>query len=207
MPITLDSPYGLDVSANDNNLEFNITVLDRSVPEAVESDVSSNDQIILSTVSDIKSLISDYIEDNKEVTPSLSLYAVGLSGRSNAPMNGYFVMYNNEFVYIPFDKVQYLTKKGDQVYNLSSQTISCYSFDSSGNTVNQFRINSFGTFQKYTFYQNQYNSWWQWDDVYITTQGSNITYGQTGINNFDSLCLFGILIFVGFLTCINAFKR
>lgn len=204
MPIMIDSPYGVDVSANDNNLQFNIDVLIPSQGDDQKGDVSDNDQVILSTVSDIKSLISDYIEDHKEVTPELSLYAVGVRGANNAPMNGYYVMYNNEFVYIPFDKVQYLTKKGDQVYNLSSQTINCYSFDSSGNTVNQFRINSFGTFQKYTYYQNQYNNWWQWDDVYITTQGSNITYGQTGIHTFEGFCLFGILIFVAVLAL---FKR
>lgn len=199
MPIMLDSPYGLDVSANDNNLEFNINVLNPGSSDQVESDVSSNDEVILSTLLDFKSLVSDYIEDNKEVTPELSLYSVGVRGANNAPMNGYYVMYNNEFVYIPFDKVQYLTKKNDQIYNLSSSTITCYSFDSSGNTVNQFRINSFGTFQKYTYYQNQYSNWWQWDDVYITSEGSNITYGQTGIHTFEGFCLFGILIFVAVL--------
>lgn len=204
MPIILDSPYGLDVSSNDTNLEFNINVLNPGNSEPVESDVSSNDEIILSTVSHIDSLISDYIEDHTEVTPELSLYAIGVRGASNAPMNGYYVMYNNEFVYIPYDKVQYLSKKGDQVFNLSSQTINCYSFDSSGNTVNQFRINSFGSFQKYTFYQNQYNSWWQWDDVYITTQGSNITYGQTGINSIEGIMLFGILLFTA---VIALFKK
>ena len=130
MPIILDSPYGLDVSSNDTNLEFNINVLNPGNSEPVESDVSSNDEIILSTVSHIDSLISDYIEDHTEVTPELSLYAIGVRGASNAPMNGYYVMYNNEFVYIPYDKVQYLSKKGDQVFNLSSQTINCYSFDS-----------------------------------------------------------------------------
>ena len=107
----IDSPYGVDVSANDNNLEFNIDVLLPSQVEDQKGDVSDNDQIILSTLLDFKSLVSDYIEDNKEVVPELSLYAIGVRGANNAPMNGYYVMYNNEFVYIPFDKVQYLTKK------------------------------------------------------------------------------------------------
>lgn len=205
MPITIDSPYELDVSTNDISTIVNIDV---NLPDQGDSsdkgDISDNDSLILSTVLDIKSLVSDYIEDNKEVVPELSLYAVGVSRSSSAPMNGYFVMNGNEFIYIPYDKVEYLTLKNGQVYNLSSGTINCYSFDSSGNTVNQYRINSFGTFQKYTYYQNQYNNWWQWDDVYITSEGSNITYGQTGINSFQNFALFGILVFCAF---IALFKR
>ena len=61
MPILIDSPYGVDISANDSNLEFNIDVLLPSQETDKKGDVSDNDQIILSTVSDIKSLISDYI--------------------------------------------------------------------------------------------------------------------------------------------------
>lgn len=206
MPITIDSPYEMDVSTNDINtiIKVDVKLPDQEEEASPSEDISSNDQIILSTISDIKSLIEDRLPDNEEVTPELTLYAVGLRGANNAPMNGYYCMYGSEFIYIPFDKVEYLTLKNDQVINLSSQTINCYSFDSSGNTVNQFRINSFGSFQKYTYYQNQYNSWWQWDDVYITSEGSNITYGQTGIHTWEGIALFGILLFTA---VIAIFRR
>lgn len=200
MPITIDSDYGLDISSNDTNTDIFITVLDQG-DQTVESDVSNNDEIVLSTLSDIKSTVNSLAESSLEVTPELSLFAVGLSGSDNAPFDGYFVMYgSNEFIYIPIDKLEYLSVKDNgEIINLSSNTISCYSFDSSGNTVNQFRFPSFATCQKYTYYSNQYNSWWQWDNISIYDDDSNITFGQTGINNIDSFFLFGILVFVAFI--------
>lgn len=120
----------------------------------------------------------------------------------NTSIDGYFVRSGlNENVYIPVDRVQYLSKTSSgQLINLSSSTIYCYSLDSNGNRGRYYRFQSFGTLEYQ--YTSGYNTYWESTSAYA--DNSNLTLGQTGLHSFTELSLALILFMV---TLIFFFRR
>lgn len=169
-------------------------------PEYLINYTSNN--IELETIEENLSLINETLssmyEDSLEPMP---LMVGSPFSPADGSVDGYFLKDGNNFVYVPVDRVQYLSvKPNGQVINLSSSTITCYSLDSNGNTISQYRFPSFGTCEKYV----QVGSYYQWQMVTVTDSGSNITFGQTGIHSFEGVLLFGILLLVG---VIALFRR
>lgn len=140
----------------------------------------------------VNTLTSAFNEAYPTVTYSYSEVAHGGNG-----IDGYFVSIYGEKVYIPVDKIQYLSVDQDgEIINLSSQTISCYSLNDSGDRGTSYQLPSFGHMQRWTYHSNEWNSWSSWDDITALAENSNIIYGQTGVRSFDTVLLIFIVVFV-----------
>lgn len=145
--------------------------------------------------------ISDQIDD-LAVNLGVSTKSLPLLGSpSPSSINGYYVTTRGENVFIPRDRIQYLSKTANgNIINLSSSTIYCYSLDANGNRVNYYRLQPFGTMEYQ--YTSGYNTYW--DYTTALADNSNIIFGQTGIASFDSVLLF-LIFFVTMIICF--FKR
>lgn len=120
----------------------------------------------------------------------------------NTSIDGYYVRSGlGENVYIPVDRVQYLSKTSNgNLINLSSSTIYCYSLDSNGNRGRYYRFQSFGTLEYQ--YTSGYNTYWE--STSALADNSNLTLGQVGLHSFMELALALILFMV---TLIFFFRR
>lgn len=173
---------------------------DGLLDEVVSFDVSGNDfdiSIVSDKLDSIKKQLDDIIEVQNPSPTSLSVDRALPVDKLDA----YYVRYNGEYVYIPYDRVQYLVQTSDnQIVNMSSSTISAYSLDRYGNVLNQYRWQPFSKAQEYVYgYDGQSYQHWYWTNISIASDSGNIIYGQTGINNFTDIILFGILFLVGII--------
>lgn len=152
-------------------------------------------------MSDTQITDTEYIQGeaaDDTVIINLDDYATSLSLDNDGTIYGYYVTVGNDKVYFPKDKIQYLSKaEDDTIINLSSSTITCYALTSNGVVGSQYRLPAFGKMQKYTYYSNNYNSWWQWDSVSALASDSNITFGNTGVSNNTDFLLVCILLVLG----------
>lgn len=117
----------------------------------------------------------------------------------------YYFRCNGEYVYIPYDKVEYLEESlSGELVNISSGTITCYSMDYNGNPINQYRLQPFSKVQQYVYgYDGQQYQHWYWTNVYVNADDSNLRFGQTGISNITDFLLFGIMALVCFIAFIK----
>lgn len=167
-------------------------------------DVSGNDDIII--MSDKLDSISKQIDNILDVQ---NPQPTSLSSDRSLPvdkLDAYFLRYNGEYVYIPFDRVQYLVQTtNNEVVNISSSTISAYSLDRYGNVLNQYRFQPFSKPQEYVYgYDGSQYQHWYWTNITVYSDSGNLVYGQTGISNFTDFLLFGIL---GFVAIIALFRK
>lgn len=190
-----------DVSSNEIIIH-DFTFPDGSTLSELMGDVSSNEvsnaNVVLNDVhvnnvdSDILNEIKVGVKDIKALMTinDTSLPTVHLNDDASG-IDGYNVIVNGQRVFIPVDRVQYISRTDtDDLINLSSNTIYCYSLDNNGNRGGYYRLQSFGTMERQ--YTSGYNTYWE----YVSAKGdnSNITFGQVGINSFDSVMLFLIFI-------------
>lgn len=182
----------VDISANDiSGSDSSVTVynIDNSDTNDLLRGISDQLQILDTKLGD--SSPSVYSNDRSIVLDRLRCY---------------YFRCNGEYVYIPYDKVEYLeeTLSGELV-NISSGTVTCYSMDRNGYPINQYRLQPFSKVQQYVYgYDGQQYQHWYWTDVYVNADDSNLRFGQTGISNITDFLLFGIMAFVCF---IAFFKR
>lgn len=177
------------------------------------SDVSDN--AIYNTFIDIDN--SDTIDLLHGISDQLKIIDVKLGDNSPSEFSNdrsivldrlrcYYFRCNGEYVYVPYDKVEYLEESlSGELINISSGTITCYSMDYNGNPINQYRLQPFSKTQQYVYgYDGQSYQHWYWTNVYVNADESNLRFGQTGISNITDFLLFGIMAFVCF---IAFFKR
>lgn len=178
-----------------------------------DNDVSSNDVSVTyvinddSTSSDILRGISEQLQiiENKLGDDSPANFSNDRSIVLDR-LRCYYFRCNGEYVYIPYDKVEYLEESlSGELINISSGTITCYSLDYNGNPINQYRLQPFSKTQQYVYgYDGQQYQHWYWTNVYVNADDTNLRFGQTGISNITDFLLFGIMAFVCF---IAFFKR
>lgn len=182
----------VDISANDiSGSDSSVTVynIDNSDTNDLLRGISDQLQILDTKLGDSSPAV--YSNDRSIVLDRLRCY---------------YFRCNGEYVYIPYDKVEYLeeTLSGELV-NISSGTVTCYSMDRNGYPINQYRLQPFSKVQQYVYgYDGQQYQHWYWTDVYVNADDSNLRFGQTGISNITDFLLFGIMAFVCF---IAFFKR
>lgn len=183
-----------------------------------ESDISSND-VSSNDISNTNIIIdnSDTNDLLRGISDQLQILDVKLGDNNPSNFSNdrsivldrlrcYYFKCNGEYVYIPYDKVDYLEETlNNELINISSGTINCYSLDRNGNVINQYRLQPFSKTQQYVYgYDNQSYQHWYWTNVYVNSDDSNLRFGQTGISNITDFLLFGIMAFVCF---IAFFKR
>lgn len=199
-----------------NEIENNVYVDSIVVSDEVEADDSENqldgdshssldslgdshvDSLDFSILNDIKSGVDSI---NRALSiDDVALPTVDLDDFPST-IDGYFVTVNGVKVYLPVDRVQYISRTvNDDLINLSSSTIYCYSLDNYGNRGGYYRLQSFSTMEHQ--YTSGYNTYWE--SVSAKGDNSNITFGQTGIHSFSEVMLFFIMIFLG---AIFLFKK
>lgn len=177
----------VDISSNDiSDNDFSVTFysIDNSDTNDLLRGISDQLQILDTKLGD--SSPSAYSNDRSIVLDRLPCF---------------YFRANGEYVYIPFDRVDYLEKTlSGELINISSSTISCYSLDINGNVVNQYRLQPFSKVQQYVYgYENQSYQHWYWQSIYVNADDTNLRYGQTGISNYTDFLLFGILAFVAII--------
>lgn len=179
---------------------------DGLVDDVPVADVSGNDDIII--MSDKLDSISKQLDSIIEVqNPSPTSLSVDRALPVDK-LDAYYVRYNGEYVYVPFDRVQYLVQTANnEIVNISASTINAYSLDRNGNVLNQYRFQPFSKPQEYVYgYDGQQYQHWYWTNITIASDSGNLVYGQTGINNFTDFILFGILFFVGIIAIFRRNK-
>lgn len=156
------------------------------------------DSLDFSILNDIKSGVDSI---NRALSiDDVSLPTVDLDD-SSSTIDGYFVTVSGVKVYLPVDRIQYISRTvNDDLINLSSSTIYGYSLDNYGNRGGYYRLQSFSTMEHQ--YTSGYNTYWE--SVSAKGDNSNITFGQTGIHSFSEVMLFFIMIFLG---AIFLFKK
>lgn len=148
--------------------------------------------------SEVLNRISDTLSDISAET--VSDYSVSTLSLSGGKLDAYYFVYGSDTVYIPYDKISYFTTTSDdRLVNISSSAINCYSMDDSGNKGTSYRFPSFGTAQ---IYVNSGNSYY-WNNIDVYASDSNLVIGQTGINNFTDLLLYGILLLLAVLVFLR----
>lgn len=108
-------------------------------------------------------------------------------------IDGYHMTVGSETVYVPVNMIEYFTRlPSGQLFNLSSNTITCYALDRNGNHGNTYRFPSFGSLQRYTYSGGSY--YWQ----AVTSSSDNLVTGQVGLHNTTSLflCVIVFLLFI-----------
>lgn len=165
----------------------------------INSSVSSGDLIPDSTDDSILETISFQLDELRDyIVSDPALLNSSLVETFDSDIDGYKVISGGENIYIPFDRVSYLTRLPDgQLFNLSSSSITCYGLDNYGNHGRTYRFPSFGTLQRYDYSGGSY----YWTNVSISDD--NITTGQLGLHSFDQVILFSIL----FVLCLMLFVR
>lgn len=156
------------------------------------------DSLDFSILNDIKSGVDSI---NRALSiDDVALPTVDLDD-SSSTIDGYFVTVSGVKVYLPVDRIQYISRTvNDDLINLSSSTIYGYSLDNYGNRGGYYRLQSFSTMEHQ--YTSGYNTYWE--SVSAKGDNSNITFGQTGIHSFSEVMLFFIMIFLG---AIFLFKK
>lgn len=201
-----------DVNEIENNLDVDSFVVSDEVEtddkeNQLDNDSQSsfdsvgdtyNDSIDISLLKDIKSGVDSI---NRALSiDNVALPTVDLDD-SPSTIDGYFVTVSGVKVYLPVDRIQYISRTvNDDLINLSSSTIYGYSLDNYGNRGGYYRLQSFGTMEHQ--YTSGYNTYWE--SVSAKGDNSNITFGQTGIHSFSEVLLFFIMIFLG---AIFLFKK
>lgn len=182
----------------DENYNQNMDVFSASGNNTVSSgdiDISAVNELLEGQTSILENLeeLSDFLMSDEMLSTSLYVNS------SSSDIDGYFFQYDGENVYIPTDKVQYIgrTSSGELI-NMSSQTITCMALNSDGSHGHTYRFQSFGKPERYNYYSNNYNNWWQWDYVQTSSDNSNLVFGQTGLNNITDVFLFIILVLLAF---------
>lgn len=195
-----------DVEELENEVESVVPESEDSVEDGASSEEATNEVVSFDSTEllmDIKKGVDDInaslSADPDSVVPEL-LRSVS---PESSGIEGYYVDVNGYRVYIPCDRIQYLSKTSSgQLINLSSSTIYCYSLDNNGNRTNYYRMQSFGTMERQ--YTSGYNTYWESVGAYHSN--SNITLGQTGIHTFTEFALFFILVFVGVIAIFRKGK-
>lgn len=194
-------------SVGDDSLMVSDEVKTDSSEDQLELDSQSSSD--LDSVTHDDSLNLDLLKDIKfgvdSINRALSIDDVALPtvdlDDSPSTIDGYFVTVSGVKVYLPVDRIQYISRTvNDDLINLSSSTIYGYSLDNYGNRGGYYRLQSFGMMEHQ--YTSGYNTYWE--SVSAKGDNSNITFGQTGIHSFSEVMLFFIMIFLG---AIFLFKK
>lgn len=146
----------------------------------------------ISDLTDIVTDLSDFLQRDEILETSLfqDVYA--------GELDGYYMVVGSQKVYVPSDRVEYLTRlPSGQLFNLSSSTITMYALDSNGNHGSTFRMPSYGTLQRYDYSGGSY----YWTNV--SSSDDNLITGQVGLKSPIEVFLLIIL----FLLFIDIFIK
>lgn len=200
----------IEVNSSDQNLETSESVQNDENLESVEDieEIESTEDpsaviYVQEPAPDYTEILNDISTTLTEISESddtyLSTYSIDVGG----DMNAYFFSYGSDKVYIPYDKISYFAEtESGELINISSSTITCYAVASDGTTGSTYRFPSFGTAQKYVASGNSHT----WTSIDVYAADSNLVLGQTGINNFRDLLLFGILVLLGIIVFVKGKK-
>lgn len=184
------------VSSGDFNVQFNdYSALDITGDSHFESPVYdfSVMEEALDNISLQISDLSDFLSSDPE------LLNVSMAETYESDIDGYKLVVGSDNVYIPFDRVSYLTRlPNGQLFNLSTSTITLYALDNYGNHGHTYRFPSYGTLQRYDYSGGSY----YWTSV--SSSSDNVITGQLGLRTFEEA---GLLIIIFLLFIILFVKR
>lgn len=178
------------VSCGDLNVQSDFSVLDSS-GDFLGFDLSVMEQA-LDNISVQISDLSDFLFSDPD------LLNVSFVETYESDIDGYKLVVGSDNVYIPFDRVSYLTRlPNGQLFNLSTSTFTLYALDNYGNHGHTYRFPSYGTLQRYDYSGGSY----YWTSV--SSSSDNVVTGQLGLRSFEQV---GFLVII-FLLFVFLFVR